>query len=129
MVPVRKPLLHGTKSLEKLKVEGGSKNEQVNFYTALYHASLNPNLYMDVDKQYRGTDDKIRIAEGFTNYSVFSLWDTYRAYNPLMTIINRNKTKDWIHTFLHQYQNGGMLPVWELSANETFAWWAIIQYQ
>lgn len=108
------------KELGKIEIEGGSKDEQVNFYTALYHASLNPNLYMDVDKQYRGTDDKIHIAEGFTNYSVFSLWDTYRAYNPLMTIINRSKTKDWIHTFLHQYQNGGMLPVWELSANETF---------
>jgi len=106
--------------LGKIEIEGGTKDEQVNFYTALYHAFLNPNMYMDVDHQYRGTDDKIHTASGFNNYSVFSLWDTYRAYNPLMTIINPDRVKDWIKTFLHQYQNGGMLPVWELSANETF---------
>lgn len=108
------------KELSKIEVEGGTKDEQTIFYTALYHASVNPNLYMDVDGQYRGTDDKIHTAAGFTNYSVFSLWDTHRAYHPLQTIINQQKTTDWINTFLAQDENGGMLPVWELSGNETF---------
>jgi hypothetical protein len=62
----------------------------------------------------------VHKAQGFTNYTVFSLWDTYRAYHPLMTILNRKRTTDWINTFLHEYKNGGMLPVWELSGNETF---------
>jgi hypothetical protein len=108
------------KELGKIEVEGGTRDEQTIFYTALYHAASNPNLYTDVDGQYRGTDDKIHTANGFTNYSVFSLWDTHRAFHPLMTIINQQRTTDWINTFLAQDEYGGMLPVWELSANETF---------
>ncbi|HEY1113771.1 MAG TPA: GH92 family glycosyl hydrolase [Chitinophagaceae bacterium] len=108
------------KELGKIDIEGGSKKEQAIFYTALYHTNINPNTYMDVDGQYRGTDDKIHTANGFTNYSVFSLWDTYRAFHPLMTILNPKRTTDWINTFLAQDEHGGMLPVWELSANETF---------
>jgi predicted alpha-1,2-mannosidase len=108
------------KELSKIEVEGGTQNEQTIFYTALYHTNITPNLYMDVDGQYRGTDDKIHTAKGFTNYSVFSLWDTYRAYHPLMTILNQKRTTDWINTFLAQDEHGGMLPVWELSGNETF---------
>ncbi len=108
------------KELGKIEVKGGTSDEQTIFYSALYHACLNPNLYMDVDGQYRGTDQKIHRAEGFENHSVFSLWDTHRALHPLMTIINQHKTNDWINTFLVQYKYGGMLPVWELSANETF---------
>lgn len=108
------------KELGKIDVDGGTKEEQTVFYSALYHASINPSLYMDVDMQYRGTDDKIHTAENFTNYSIFSLWDTHRAFHPLMTIINQKKTTDWINTFLAQDEHGGMLPVWELSANETF---------
>lgn len=108
------------KELSKIEIKGGTTDQQTIFYSALYHACLNPNLYMDVDGQYRGTDQKIHKAEGFDNYSVFSLWDTHRALHPLMTIINQQKTNDWINTFLVQYKYGGMLPVWELSANETF---------
>lgn len=108
------------KELGKIEIEGGTSDEQTIFCTALYHASINPNVYMDVDGQYRGTDDKIHAATNFTNYSVFSLWDTHRAFHPLMTIINQQKTTDWIQTFLAQDEHGGMLPVWELSANETF---------
>ncbi|MGV3658027.1 MAG: GH92 family glycosyl hydrolase [Chitinophagaceae bacterium] len=108
------------KELGKIEVEGGTKDEQTIFYTALYHTNINPNVYMDVDGQYRGTDDKIHKAKGFTNYTIFSLWDTHRAYHPLMTIINQKRTVDWINTFLAQDEQGGMLPVWELSANETF---------
>ncbi|ANE49673.1 GH92 family glycosyl hydrolase [Flavisolibacter tropicus] len=108
------------KELNKIEVKGGTKDQQTIFYSALYHTFLAPNIYQDVDGQYRGTDLKVHKANGFTNYSVFSLWDTYRGYNPLMTIINQKRVTDWINTFLAQYQNGGMLPVWELSGNETF---------
>lgn len=108
------------KELSKIEVTGGTKDEQVVFYTALYHASLNPNLYMDVDGSFRGTDGQVHKTNGFSNYTVFSLWDTYRALHPLMSIINKKRTGDWINTFLAQYKFGGMLPVWELSGNETF---------
>lgn len=108
------------KELGKIDVKGGTKEQQVSFYTALYHASLAPNVYTDVNNEYRGTDLKVHKANEFTNYSVFSLWDTHRALHPLMAIINRQRTADWIKTFLAQYKQGGMLPVWELSGNETF---------
>ncbi len=108
------------KELSKIEVKGGTPDQQVAFYTSLYHTFLAPNIYQDVDGQYRGTDLKVHKATPNTNYSVFSLWDTYRAYHPLMTIINQQKTGDWINTFLRQYKDGGMLPVWELSGNETF---------
>jgi hypothetical protein len=107
--------------LHKIEIESHPYNNvDTIFYTALYHTMIVPNIYQDVDGQYRGTDDKIHKAEGYTNYTVFSLWDTYRAYHPLMSIINKTRTRDWIHTFLNQYKQGGMLPVWELSGNETF---------
>jgi predicted alpha-1,2-mannosidase len=108
------------KELSKIDVKGGTKDQQVSFYTALYHTFLAPNIFQDVDGKYRGTDLKIHQAKGFTNYSVFSLWDTYRAYHPLMTILNQKRTKDWVATFLNQYRNGGILPVWELAGNETY---------
>jgi predicted alpha-1,2-mannosidase len=108
------------KELGKIEIKDRNTDQQTIFYTALYHACLAPNTYTDVNGQYRGTDQKIHQANNFTNYSVFSLWDTHRALHPLMTIINRRRTNDWINTFLAQYQYGGMLPVWELSGNETF---------
>ena len=78
-----------------------------------------PNLFMDVDGRYRGRDFKIHQAEGFSNYTVFSLWDTFRAAHPLYAIIDQKRTRDFIRTFLAQYEQGGRLPVWELAANET----------
>lgn len=108
------------KELGKIEVKGGTQDQQVAFYTALYHASVAPNIYTDVNGEYRGTDLNVHKADGFTNYSVFSLWDTHRALHPLMSIINQKRTTDWINTFLAQYKQGGMLPVWELSGNETF---------
>ncbi|MBC7935344.1 MAG: glycoside hydrolase family 92 protein [Rhizobacter sp.] len=108
------------RELGKIEVKGGTKDEQTVFYTSLYHTSLHPNVYTDVNGEYRGTDKQVHKASGFTNYTVFSLWDTYRALHPLMNIINKKRSGDWINTFLAQYKYGGMLPVWELSANETF---------
>jgi len=108
------------KELNKIVVEGNSEENKIIFYTALYHCFLNPNLYQDVDGQFRGTDKKIHTANGFENHTVFSLWDTYRAEHPLFTIVQQKLTNDLINTFLAEYEFGGMLPVWELSANETF---------
>lgn len=107
------------KQLGKIEVSGAQPHEFVNFYSSLYHCSIHPSLAMDVDRRYRGRDNKIHVAEGFTNYSVFSLWDTYRALNPLLTILEPERSVDFINTFLAQYKDGGRLPVWELSANET----------
>ena len=105
--------------LGKIAVKGGTRGQRVTFYTALYHAMLAPNLFMDVDGRYRGRDLAIHQASGFTNYTVFSLWDTYRAEHPLLAIIEPARTADFVNTFIAQYEQGGLLPVWELAANET----------
>lgn len=107
------------RELGKIEVEGGTKDQKTVFYTALYHSMLSPNLYMDADRQYFGRDHKPHTAEGFDYYTVFSLWDTYRAEHPLLSLIDRKRTNDFINTFLRQYKEGGKLPVWELSSNET----------
>ena len=105
--------------LNKIQTIGGTDAQLTNFYTALYHAMTAPNLFMDVDGRYRGRDFQIHKAEDFSNYTVFSLWDTFRAAHPLYNIIDQKRTRDFIRTFLAQYEQGGRLPVWELAANET----------
>ena len=105
--------------LNKIAVTGGTVAQLTNFYTSLYHVMTAPNLFMDVDGRYRGRDFKTHVAKDFSNYTVFSLWDTFRAAHPLYTIIDRKRTRDFIKTFLVQYEQGGRLPVWELAANET----------
>ena len=105
--------------LGKIQVKGSSHDQQVIFYTALYHTFIQPNTYSDVDGRYRGRDMKLHQADSFTYYTVFSLWDTFRAAHPLYNIVQRNKNLDFIKTFLKQYEYGGRLPVWELSSNET----------
>lgn len=106
------------KELSKILVSGGTKEQQRTFYSALYHCFIVPNIYSDFDKQFRGTDLKVHKADHDT-YTVFSLWDTYRAAHPLYTITQEKRSLDFIKTFLDQYTCGGQLPVWELSANET----------
>ena len=106
-------------ALGRIAVKGGTRSQRVTFYTALYHAMLAPNLFMDVDGRYRGRDLLIHRASDFTNYTVFSLWDTYRAEHPLFTIIEPARTADFVKTFIAQYEQGGALPVWELAGNET----------
>ncbi len=108
------------KELNKIVVEDANSVKKMIFYSALYHCLLVPNVYTDVDGQFRGTDLKVHQASGFTNYTVFSLWDTFRAEHPLFTIIDTKRTNDFINTFLAEYEYGSMLPVWELSGNETF---------
>lgn len=108
------------RELSRMAAKGGTPGQQTIFYSALYHAFLQPNTYMDVDRQYRGTDLQLHRAEDFDNYTVFSLWDTHRAEHPLLTLLDEKRTLDFIQTFLAQYREGGLLPVWELSGNETF---------
>lgn len=105
--------------LSKIEVKG-TEDDQVKFYTALYHTMIAPNIYSDVNGDYRGMDMKIHnIEDGKEQYTVFSLWDTYRATHPLYTIIEQERTTAFIQTFLRQHRQGGLLPVWELAANET----------
>ncbi|MEM6641349.1 MAG: GH92 family glycosyl hydrolase [Bacteroidota bacterium] len=105
--------------LRKIIVEGGSDVQKSIFYTALYHTMIAPNLYQDADGRFRSTDLQIHQAEDFTNYTVFSLWDTYRSTHPLYHLIERERSKDFINTFLKQYEAGGRLPMWELAGNYT----------
>jgi predicted alpha-1,2-mannosidase len=107
------------KELSKIEVQSSDKDKLNIFYTALYHCMIHPSVNMDVDGQYRGRDNKIHTAKDFTYYTVFSLWDTFRALHPLFTIIDRKRTTDFINTFLWQYDAGHRLPVWELACNET----------
>lgn len=108
------------KELSKIIVSGGRKEEQTVFYTALYHTFSAPNIYSDVDGSFRGTDLKVHKDPDHNTYTVFSLWDTYRATHPLYTLIQQKRTLDFIKTFLDHYRYGGMLPMWELSGNETY---------
>ncbi len=100
--------------LSQIEVEGGSEKQKRIFYTALYHTALAPNLFMDVDGNFRGVDHRIHKAKDFTNYTVFSLWDVFRAQMPLLTIIEPAKMNDFIKTFLEMYKIGGRLPRWEI---------------
>lgn len=107
------------KELNKIQVTSTDTNKLSVFYTALYHCMIHPSIANDVDGNYRGRDQKIHKTEGHDYYSVFSLWDTYRALHPLFTIIDKKRTEDFIKTFILQYEQGGRLPVWELASNET----------
>ena len=97
-----------------------AKIKMTTFYTALYHAMLAPNVYSDVDGGYRGLDQKVHKADGFNYYTVFSLWDTYRAEDPLLNLIDRKRTLDFIKSFLAMYEHVGLLPIWPLASNETY---------
>lgn len=107
------------KELSKIEVTSSDKDKLTVFYTALYHTMMQPNIAMDVDGLYRGRDNELHSADGFDYYTVFSLWDTFRAAHPLYTLIDKKRTSDFINTFLKQYEQGGRLPVWELASNET----------
>lgn len=105
--------------LKKIKAFGGSKDEKKTFYTALYHCMMHPNVLNDVDGRYRGRDNEIHQTDGFNYYTVFSLWDTHRALHPLLNIIDKKRSLDFIKTFKAQYEQSGRLPMWELWGNET----------
>lgn len=104
--------------LGKIKVETSNLDDKTIFYTGLYHTMIAPSVFSDVNGQYRGSDGKIYQGD-FVNYTTLSLWDTYRAAHPLMTIIHPEKQRDIAQTFLHIFQQQGKLPVWHLVGNET----------
>lgn len=114
------------KELNKFKIKG-TKKQMETFYTSVYHASVHPFVYQDADVKYRGLDSNIHQADGFTNYTVFSLWDTYRAHHPLLNLINRDRNSDMISSMLAHYDQSveHMLPIWSFYGNET---WCMIGY-
>ncbi len=112
--------------LSKIQIEGSDEQKET-FYTSLYHAFLVPNLYQDVNGQYRGFDQNIHQSKKFTKYTVFSLWDTFRAEHPLLALIQEKRDSDMINSLLDHYDESAdhLLPMWELQGNET---WCMIGY-
>lgn len=115
------------KELNKINITSESEEEKTNFYTAMYHAFLGPTEYMDVDGKYRGIDMNIQQADSFTNYTSFSLWDTYRALHPLFNVLQPQRNADMIKSMMAHYDQSvhSMLPVWSHYANEN---WCMIGY-
>ncbi|MCG6188917.1 GH92 family glycosyl hydrolase [Maribellus maritimus] len=115
------------RELAKVQVETSTPEEKQTFYTAMYHSMLSPIIYEDVDGRYLGLDQNIHQSEGFTNYTIFSLWDTYRALHPLFNIFHPQKNNDMVKSMLaHQEQSvHHMLPIWSHYANEN---WCMIGY-
>lgn len=108
------------KALQVIKVETNDQDDLTIFYTALYHSMIAPMIYQDVDGRYRGMDKKIyQSPSGVTNYTVYSLWDTFRALHPLMTIIDEPKTAAWANNLMQKYKEGDFLPMWPLASNYT----------
>ena len=114
------------KQLSKFKVEG-TKEQKETFYTSVYHTFLHPFIFQDMDGKYRELDKNIGTAENFTNYTVFSLWDTYRALHPLFNLVQREVNADIINSMLAHYDKSveKMLPIWSFYGNET---WCMIGY-
>ena len=104
--------------LKKIQIKADKETEKV-FYTAMYHTMFAPSIFSDANGDYRGTDKKVYKKANFTNYTTFSLWDTYRALHPLFTITQPDKINDIVKSFLAIYQQQGRLPVWHLMGNET----------
>lgn len=102
--------------LSRIEIECGNRDEKVKFYTALYHSMLAPTIYADVDGSYYGPDRQVHKADGWTNYSTFSLWDTYRASHPLYTYIEPARVNDMVKSFLAFYEQNGRLPIWNFMA-------------
>lgn len=107
------------RQLSKIEVKGDNEDDKVNFYTALYHSMIAPTIYNDVDGTYYGPDKEVHQADGWVNYSTFSLWDTYRAAHPLFTYTEPERVNDMIKSFIAFYEQNGRLPVWNFYGSET----------
>ena len=107
------------KQLQRIEVTGGNDDDRVNFYTALYHSMIAPTIYSDVDGQYYGPDKQVHQADGWVNYSTFSLWDTFRAAHPLFTYTEPERVGDMVQSFIAFYEQNGRLPVWNFWGSET----------
>ena len=108
--------------LEKIKVDMPTDEEKINFYTAMYHAALMPTVYMDSNGEYKGLDQEVHVAKGFTNYTSFSLWDTFRAFHPYLNLINPDRNADMVASMLAHYDQSvlHMLPIWSHYANDNW---------
>ena len=107
------------KELSKVRIEGGTEVQRKIFYTSMYHAHLSPCTFSDVDGQYRGVDHNVHVSKKTPHYTVFSLWDTYRALHPFFTITDQKRTNEFISSLLQMYDDGGRLPMWPLAGNYT----------
>ncbi|MFI3333144.1 MAG: GH92 family glycosyl hydrolase [Rikenellaceae bacterium] len=105
--------------LSKIRIDSSSERDKRIFYTSLYHTMVSPSIFCDADGDYRGADGEFYYDADFTNYTTFSLWDTYRAAMPLMTLIHPEKISDIINTMITISEQQGRLPVWHLWGNET----------
>lgn len=106
--------------LAKVEVEGGTEDQKQIFYTAMYHASIAPMIFQDVDGKYRAMrTQEIKEAGDTPNYSVYSMWDTFRAFHPLQTIINPQRATEYANDLIRKYKDGGILPKWELQGHYT----------
>ena len=108
------------KELSKIKIQSGDSVQKTIFYTALYHTMVAPALFSDSNGEFKGVKGDVQKAVGYNRYTVFSLWDTYRALHPLYTLTQQPKVNDMVKTMLDHYKQTGLLPVWELEGNETF---------
>ena len=107
-------------ALNQIQIDTFDTTILTNFYTALYHTMIAPFAYQDVDGRYLGMDKQVHQAQpGYVNYSVFSLWDTFRAFHPLMTLIQPKMATAWGKTLVQGYHEGGILPKWPLASSYT----------
>ena len=115
------------RELGKIAVTAENKDDLTNFYTAMYHAFISPTVYMDADGKYKGLDQNVHTAQGFTNYTTFSLWDTFRALHPLFNIVQPRRNREMVNSMLAHYDQSAekILPVWSHYANEN---WCMIGY-
>ena len=109
------------RQLSSLIIEG-TDDQKAMFYTSYYHTLINPSVYMDVDGKYRGLDHNIHQADDFTNYTVFSLWDTYRAEHPFLMLMKPDEARDMVMSMIRHYQQSvhGLLPIWSHMANDNW---------
>ena len=109
------------RELNKIQIDA-SETDKVNFYTSLYHTFINPTTYMDANGQYKGLDQDVHKADGFTNYTTFSLWDTYRALHPFFNLMQPSRNADMVQSMMKHYDQSTlkMLPVWSHYANENW---------
>lgn len=107
------------KELAKIEIKTKDLKKKKVFYTAMYHTLIAPNLFNDANGDYRGVDKEVYSNADFTNYTLFSLWDTYRTAHPLYTLTQQERVPDMINSMLTIYKQQGKLPVWHLRGNET----------
>lgn len=108
------------KELSKIKIQSNDSVQKTIFYTSLYHTMVAPALFSDTNGEFKGTKGDVQKATGYNRYTVFSLWDTYRALHPLFTLTQQPRVNDMVKSMLDHYRQTGLLPVWELEGNETF---------